>query len=1123
MASNQYLHYEAESMLDFMISKLNESGTFTDQIYAGSNLRIILETIAAMFECFQYNLNFQASEGTFNGVQMYENMLKIVNMLGYKARASIPATILGTLSANIHLDKVMPQLSQNTSNIQELVDNIQDALITVTNPKVVSRNLSFTDSNGKANYVLLDTSQVYSEFINLTEDNIFYWTETAYTNETEAILNYLRYIWNNDTITLNTTLEELAAKLGFNSIAELLANTSTITSGGSLAQVNLRVSSSDIDNFIVAVNGKWNTLFVTSATSGEQYETYNIPGINVSSTNISDGTLYAAVYTPSDIENHGIEIYKSVSNLRNYASHDKVFEYKVDVDKTITIKFGNGAYGKTLPENKSLALFYIVNDGTAGEVAKSSFVDGLANIGLTTVVQNSTDSSVGFIINDLLDRFLYNNIDISDIDKTNCTLLAKLLSSNNNDEYIPKMDIFFTPLGSSSKFSPIETVDEIRTHAPEYNRTSDRVITKGDLETVILRDYVQYVYDLIIMTNYEYMAKFYGWLYNYNSLSKDVAAEGYKYADSCNFNDVYVWLKSYSNYPVNDFVKKTMERALNDKKVLTSELVFLDTINTYFYPYIGTIQDDIDWLIYCRDKYYFLIREHNTSDKFYKRWKRITDILETDTAGTVSRYANKKLLNYLFSGESQELKLQVVAYRDTNANENLATIKTNINNTISSYFNINNRKLGDSIKLNALNEELSNIAGIRKFQTIKSRNVNIYTDTGPVLNDPIVTTTSASAFGASDITQTKVQFDESTKMPTIGLMDESGTDITPAIRLSANDSAMSTISDLFNKSNCYGCFYNLEAHANYYSNYSEDDSDDSERTIAPITNKKDKLQLESALDAFKDESLLATGKYIKSFWIKQMSTGKEYEITPTFVINSESLEDCSSIIEKLSSVDVDPSKEIDAENEDNSYADGGPLFKPATANCAKFIEGLKSGVDEMCYLQLLLKAKDDYDNNIAIFTTDSGTRPMTAENLSSSYQIYVKCERWVDETPVVTYSNKISFVVTDTNVSGETIIPLKFKISTKADDESNMVFELKDIIETPENIISSTPQWESTDIVSSVSFCKFTNSLINARDFETIGSGYAVIEDFCFPALYKDLTSIIEITNDNSATLGIEF
>ena len=203
-------------------------------------------------------------------------------------------------------------------------------------------------------------------------------------------------------------------------------------------------------------------------------------------------------------------------------------------------------------------------------------------------------------------------------------------------------------------------------------------------------------------------------------------------------NDVYCWLKGYSNYPINDFTKKNIERDLLQKKVLTSEIVFLDAITTFFYPYVGNIYDDIDWLLEAASKYQFLIKANNSSDTYYKKYQRIIGLFDKDDQGNIIKEPTKRMLIYLFSTENQELKIEVQAFRDMNANENLSTIKSNIVNEINSYFSINNRALGETIKLNELNDKIINIPGIKKIITSKQRNISLYTQTIPKVGSPTI-------------------------------------------------------------------------------------------------------------------------------------------------------------------------------------------------------------------------------------------------------------------------------------------------------------------------------------------------------------------------------------------------
>lgn len=1000
MATNKdtdYLKYEANSMLEFLKTKVAENGNFTDQIYNGSNLSIILETLAALFEVQTYNLNFQATEGTFNGVQIYENMLKIVNMLGYKARATVPSTISGTLTANLYLDKLLPNLTTTTKNVGELVSEIQTALVQATNPKIISKNLSFSDPLNSTTFTILDNAQVYPEFTNLTPDSIFYWTNQGYTNESDMILSYLRYIWDLPDITHSTTLNDMMDMTGIEDKQTLIETYPTLPAGQKYVRCNLRFSSSDIDNFTVSVNGRWNSYFVTTKTTGERNETFALSDLDVSSLKISDGTLYAITFDPSTIAEQGVEIYKCVSSLKNYTSADRVFEYYVEVDKSIALRFGDGVYGKTLPTDQALILYFVVNDGKNGEIAQSAFNEGKANLSVGQVLQrNQNQTSVN---TDLLNRlFLYDNIDVDALSKEDCNYIAKLLSTANSDnEYPLKFDVFFNPIASASNFQDIETVDYIRSIAPQYNRTSDRVITKGDLEIILKKDFIQYIYDTNIMNNFEYMSKFYKWLYTYDSLSKDVASSGYKFADSCNFNDIYIWTKSYTNYPVNDFIKKTIEKNLRSKKILTSEFVFLDSIFTYFYPYVGNLDADIDWLLYARDKYKFLIKSENSTDPYYKKYKTIDDLFIKKN-GVVSRQATKKLINYILSGESTELKIEVAAYRDPNLNENTSTIKSNITNLVNTKFALENNRLGQPIELNTLNAEVGKITGLRKIQTNKYRNVKLYTNTGPVI-DSVFSYVSPPGMTS---TESVVNFDTNIDYP------DSPTNASLRFNL-----------DLTNLID-----------AGFTQSFSDEDPE----------NNQFKIQ----------------------WHIMQMSTGEEYD--------------------------------LDLEQDDSG----------------KYILFLKSATASS-------SGPDGASNSNSIIQIGPNA---SRTNEESAYSIYAECWRIYEDERLSSYSNKIKFAVTAIDEEGK---PKVYRLTSYVDDFAESTIELKDTISSIYDVVSDEPQWELAAYSYSLSFAKFTNSLIDAKDFDVVGAAYVTLEDFCFPMLYRDITSLIEVSDETSVTLGVNF
>lgn len=84
LPKNAYANFDALSLKDFIVQRLNESEKFTDQNYEGSNLSSFIDIIAYSYHVLLFYLNQTASESMFSQASLYENMNKIVNLIGYK-------------------------------------------------------------------------------------------------------------------------------------------------------------------------------------------------------------------------------------------------------------------------------------------------------------------------------------------------------------------------------------------------------------------------------------------------------------------------------------------------------------------------------------------------------------------------------------------------------------------------------------------------------------------------------------------------------------------------------------------------------------------------------------------------------------------------------------------------------------------------------------------------------------------------------------------------------------------------------------------------------------------------------------------------------------------------------
>jgi hypothetical protein len=83
LPSDAYANFDALSLKSFIIKQLNESGKFTDQNYEGSNISALLDILAYYTHVLLFYLNQTSSETMFSQASIYENMNRIVKLIGY--------------------------------------------------------------------------------------------------------------------------------------------------------------------------------------------------------------------------------------------------------------------------------------------------------------------------------------------------------------------------------------------------------------------------------------------------------------------------------------------------------------------------------------------------------------------------------------------------------------------------------------------------------------------------------------------------------------------------------------------------------------------------------------------------------------------------------------------------------------------------------------------------------------------------------------------------------------------------------------------------------------------------------------------------------------------------------
>lgn len=82
--TNAYAAFDATSLRDLIIDRLNKENIFTDQVFQGSNLSSMIDIVAYSYHVLLYYLNRTSSESMFTDAVIYENMNRIVKLLNYK-------------------------------------------------------------------------------------------------------------------------------------------------------------------------------------------------------------------------------------------------------------------------------------------------------------------------------------------------------------------------------------------------------------------------------------------------------------------------------------------------------------------------------------------------------------------------------------------------------------------------------------------------------------------------------------------------------------------------------------------------------------------------------------------------------------------------------------------------------------------------------------------------------------------------------------------------------------------------------------------------------------------------------------------------------------------------------
>jgi len=175
---NAYTGFDAQSMRDLIIARLNADPTinFTDQNFEGSNVSTLIDILAYTYHTLLFYLNQTSSESNFADAELYENVNRIVKIIGYKPIGSQTCILPVDVSGKATLSKgyyTIPKFTFITSAGQTftVIQDVTFEKTTAVTELVAPVNSTLTYEGSIEEYpVLFPIGEKY-ETINLNPGN----------------------------------------------------------------------------------------------------------------------------------------------------------------------------------------------------------------------------------------------------------------------------------------------------------------------------------------------------------------------------------------------------------------------------------------------------------------------------------------------------------------------------------------------------------------------------------------------------------------------------------------------------------------------------------------------------------------------------------------------------------------------------------------------------------------------------------------------------------------------------------------------------------------------------------------------------------------------------------------
>lgn len=391
---------------------------------------------------------------------------------------------------------------------------------------------------------------------------------------------------------------------------------------------------------VIQMQNNFSDLYLYEGIFNE-YPTYTALGINneVIYLNLGDTTFVdhfnIFVYV-KDINTGKWSEWNQTQNLFLNKSTDKIYEIRYNPNKNYEIKFGDGINGKNLNTSDQVIIYYLLINPNASTIASNSLNGNKINF--------------------------FNSINYGNILSDTLTEINYVVPNNQLN------NIILNNTYPSNPYTQEESVDSIRNNASKNFSYQQRLVTISDFQNYINANYSNIFASSYVVNNDDYLSGHIKYLYdiglNSPQIDNRVLYNQIKFANSCNFNNVYLYLvpnNNTQNY-INSSQKEYIINELQDIKVLTSELVTVDPVYMNFDFYVNNDMPSIN------------------------------DINQT----------------------------KLLIYKTPNTRKSSSGILSNVVDTITNYFTSSSVSLGQYFNINELTTNILSLDGVQSIKTYRS-------------------------------------------------------------------------------------------------------------------------------------------------------------------------------------------------------------------------------------------------------------------------------------------------------------------------------------------------------------------------------------------------------------------